>query len=187
MSNQNINRIMEEASDALAKMEYLRCEKLCLEGLKLARDEKDYDTYARILMPLQEARRQRRQAAEDAGVFLVTGEKLSAEGILDAYPEGCLILQSDTYTEEDLHAVRELACEKGLLVEVLLVTGKDLLAMFLQQMESQGDEALAQVDSKLTGDALIDALQGVIEKVGDHEIAHQRLKDAAKAILLPQD
>ncbi|MHC4996015.1 MAG: hypothetical protein ACYTGQ_13285, partial [Planctomycetota bacterium] len=72
MATPQIDTLMEEASEALAHTDYFRCEKRCLQALALARDDNDYERYARILLPLQEARRLRRQAAADAGTYILT-------------------------------------------------------------------------------------------------------------------
>ena len=102
-------------------MEYLACENLCIEALNLALQQKDYDTYARILMPLQEARRQRRQSAEDIGVFILNADKLTPQQILDQHPQGCLMLINPPYNESDLYALREEAINRKALVQVSLI------------------------------------------------------------------
>ncbi len=81
-----LDTLMEDASLALAKTDYTTCETLCLQALAQARKNQDWDTYLRILRPLQEARRWRRQQMTDeaerhltpaeAGEFLATSERL---------------------------------------------------------------------------------------------------------------
>lgn len=81
-----LDTLMENASLALAKTDYTTCETLCLQALAQARKDQDWDTYLRILRPLQEARRWRRQHMTDeaeahlspakAAEFLATGEAL---------------------------------------------------------------------------------------------------------------
>ena len=70
--------VMERASRALVEMDYLESESLCLEGLRIARGERDWVGYTRVLMPLQECRRQRRMIAAESGVQLGTAEGLDA-------------------------------------------------------------------------------------------------------------
>lgn len=179
MSIQTINELMEEASQALVEVNYITCEKKCLQALNLAFEIKAFDVYARILLPLQEARRQRRQLAEDAGVFILNGEKLPASSILKAHPTGCLMLTTPPYSEQDTTELQKLAFEDGYMVEILLVDPEQLKAMFLNQLELNGDTALVNLPEELAGEDLIKALQDVVKKVGDHEIAHQRLAQAA--------
>lgn len=64
--------IMEAASEALARMDYLTCEAHCVEAIALARRQRQWDAIARILLPLQEARRQRRMVAADGLIRLGT-------------------------------------------------------------------------------------------------------------------
>ena len=65
---ETIPELMERASVALVDMDYLQCEALCLKALALARAAADWAAYARIVLPLQEARRQRRMIALDGRV-----------------------------------------------------------------------------------------------------------------------
>src|SRR5690606_17570305 len=69
-----LDDIMERASRSLAAMDYLTCERLCVEALAAARRAQDWSYYARILLPLQEARRQRRLIAADGWVRLGTSD-----------------------------------------------------------------------------------------------------------------
>lgn len=176
---------MEAASVALVQREYLKCERLCMESMAIAFAANDFDTYARILLPLQESRRLRRQTAEDAGVFVVD-EKMDAGAILDAYGVGCLVLVRPVYGEGDLDALKGLRDERGSFVEAILLDGDEikhdaLKAQFLAELERLGDEAIAGVGD-LVGVERVKALEGVVAKVGDHEKAHQRLADAARAV-----
>lgn len=61
---------MEQASRALSGMNYLECEARCLEALSLARGQGNWPDYARVIMPLQESRRQRRMIAAEGTVRL---------------------------------------------------------------------------------------------------------------------
>jgi hypothetical protein len=66
---------MDAASRALVERRYFDCERLCLEALERSFIAGDYERMARILLPLEEARRQKRDLAVDTGaVYAVTGE-----------------------------------------------------------------------------------------------------------------
>lgn len=66
---------METASRALVMRRYFACERTCLEALERAFIAGDYERMSRILLPLEEARRQKRDLAVDTGqAFLVDGE-----------------------------------------------------------------------------------------------------------------
>ncbi|NBC11066.1 MAG: hypothetical protein GVY24_04925, partial [Planctomycetes bacterium] len=197
--------LMEAASRALAAMDYLTCEARCLEALAQARAAGAWAEYARILLPLQEARRQRRMIACDAGVWTV-GQPAD----LDRVPEaGCVVVlppmtaPDAAQLEADAHAARRH-------VEVLHVTSDPAAAQwsvasfrgpsvacalpapanqhpdvrwYLEAGETLGDAAIAQVEAD--GDAppgsvrRVDRLQAMLAVVVDHEKLHQRLGDAA--------
>jgi len=180
MPDPRIDQIMEQASAKLAETDYLACETLCLEALQRARDAEDYERYARVLLPLQEARRQRRQIAADAGVIVLTGEHLSPERILDEHTQGCLLLTAPPYDHADEQAIRETARTRGFYIEALVLDSDGLRQCFEDQAEREGDAALAAVDAKADRLKQLDALEQALHRVGDHEIAHQRLAAVAR-------
>lgn len=59
---------MEQASIALVERRYFEAERLALTALRKAHVSRDYERMARIAMPLQEARRQKRDLAYDAAM-----------------------------------------------------------------------------------------------------------------------
>ncbi len=175
----NIDALMETASQKLSAMDYAACEQLCLQALEAAKQANDFDRIARILMPLQEARRWRRQAALDAGVHVI-GHKRTTDELLQQHEAGCLLLQNPPYTTEDEKAVREAALHTGRPIEVLLLDADGLRAAFAHALQERGDAILAKLprdaDATITATALLDQL----DEIGDHEIAHQRLAEAAQ-------
>lgn len=66
-----VDRLMEQASAALAGLRYFEAERLADEALHRAWQVSDFERMARMVLPLQEARRQKRQAAVDAGYAAV--------------------------------------------------------------------------------------------------------------------
>ncbi|MBL8763435.1 MAG: hypothetical protein JNM07_04115 [Phycisphaerae bacterium] len=70
-----IDALMERASNELVGRRYAEAEELALEALRMAHADSDFERMARILLPLQEARRQLRDLAFDSGaVRSVNGE-----------------------------------------------------------------------------------------------------------------
>jgi hypothetical protein len=70
-----IDAMMEQASKALVARDYFAAERLASGALRRAHQEQDHERMARILLPLQEARRLKRQLAIDANkVTIVDGE-----------------------------------------------------------------------------------------------------------------
>jgi hypothetical protein len=67
---------MERASRALEKTDYFLAERLCMEAIAQAHTVHDFERMARIVLPLQEARRQKRQLAVDLseGIIAVAGD-----------------------------------------------------------------------------------------------------------------
>lgn len=113
--------IMQRASQALVKMDYLSCEALCLEALALARTRADWPTYARILLPLQEARRQRRMIAAEGVIRLGTGDLTAGAPPttwLDQVQAGCIVL-THPHTSDQAAALLRQARQKRLHIEVL--------------------------------------------------------------------
>lgn len=114
-----IDHIMEQASRALAQTDYLSCESLCLKALAKAYDAGDWDRYARILMPLQEARRQRRMTAADGAVRLGTADLDSpAEHWLEQIETGCVMV-THPHMKEDALALDQAARKHHRYIEVL--------------------------------------------------------------------
>ncbi|MDX1681686.1 MAG: hypothetical protein R3336_01070 [Phycisphaeraceae bacterium] len=88
-----IDQIMEQASEALATMDYSRCELACVQALTLARDGERWADYGRILLPLQESRRQRRMTAAEGAIRLGTaGLADDPQAWIDQHEAGCLLV-----------------------------------------------------------------------------------------------
>lgn len=83
---------MREASKALVQRQYFHAEHLAEQALRKAHHAHDYERLARILLPLLEARRQKRDLAFDAAkagaVFLVASDLPAGKKILP----GCYLI-----------------------------------------------------------------------------------------------
>jgi len=112
----HIDAVMEQASQALAETRYFDAIDHAREGLKLARRAADFERMARIVLPLQEARRQIRLEAEDAGCVCVA--KLESELPSEVLP-GCYLLQPPLLGI-DGRRLREVAHDEGVPVLVLV-------------------------------------------------------------------
>lgn len=82
MLQRTVNDTMEQASEALVLRDYHTCEHLCLEALASALAMRNFERMSRIVMPLQEARRQKRQVAESSGRLFVVGRTPPSEAEL---------------------------------------------------------------------------------------------------------
>ncbi len=103
-----IDALMEQAGKALVDRRYFECERLAGEALRRAYAINDYDRLARIVLPLQEARRQKRdmalEAAMGGAVFLVNGEIPSGPALVP----GCYLV-APPRVGVDGRALREAA------------------------------------------------------------------------------
>ncbi len=213
---------METASQALAELDYARCESLCVDALGQARQAADWVMYQRVLMPLQEARRQRRQAALDGPILLGTpkDEQDVAAQVADI-EQGCVVLTWPC-TATDAKAIGDAVRDGNRPIELLFADNAsdsatwrvtsfagpqisvDLPApksdwvgqwvdpaaiapptpahWFMQASEALGNVALAAIDAKTGSLAYLQALEHALSCVDDHEILHQRLASAAKAL-----
>lgn len=124
MSQADLDLLCERAQRELMRMHYLDAEALLVEAERLARREGNYETLARLYMPLQEVRRQRRQRCGEGVVRL----DLIAEGpndhirgreVLENYPFGQLLVAGWGTLAPALE-VRQLQAELGLYVETFL-------------------------------------------------------------------
>ncbi len=179
MTKTTIGPLMEQASKALAQTQYATCERLCLEAIDLARQSQDYDSLARIVMPLQEARRQRRQIACDHGVHILGEPKQTVDALLAQHPCGCLMLTAPTYGPSDAQALTWASRQRDLYVEVLLLDEGSKRQAFEWLMEQNGDRILATCNQK-PAQAQLESLLQQLQSIGDHEIAHQRVADLAR-------
>ncbi len=86
---QDIDQIMERASAALAVTDYFLAARLCLKALERAHRIGDFERMSRIVLPLQEARRQIRDTALDSGVCL---ERTTLPEPGEIFGVGCYLL-----------------------------------------------------------------------------------------------
>lgn len=111
-----IDAMMEKASKALVRRQYFVAEKLAASALRRAHHEADYDRMARIILPLQEARRQKRDLATDTGrVFVVDGEIPTGKALV----AGCYLV-APPRVGVDGRTLREIADEKKVPVVVIV-------------------------------------------------------------------
>jgi len=224
---------MEKASEALARMDYLSCEALCVEALAQARAQRRWAYYARILLPLQEARRQRRQIAAEGRIRLgTTSLRGEPADWLDQLTRGCVVL-TPPHGQAEAAALQQAAHDRRRYVEVILseseldtaswrissFTGQRIRCdrpappaswrdrwleperppepapeghsqtpadWCLDTIEALGDAAIDTVEARTDAipgsEQRVTLLEPLLTVVADHEILHQKLGDAARAI-----
>jgi hypothetical protein len=116
--------LCEEGSALLVGTRYLQAERVLAEAERLAWAARDWDTLARLYMPLQEARRQRRQRCGEGVVVLDLvcdgpDDCPDADQILAREPHGQLLVAGWGDASAS-RRVRELAADRELYVETFL-------------------------------------------------------------------
>jgi hypothetical protein len=114
----------ELGQQQLMRTEYLDAEATLASAEAEAWQQRDFDTLSRLYMPLQEARRQRRQRCGEGAVCLDLiargpDDSLDARRIVENYPQGQL-LAAGWGTIEPARTIRQLARERKLYVETFL-------------------------------------------------------------------
>jgi hypothetical protein len=108
---------MEQASTALIKRRYFECEKAAASALRRAHAINDYDRMARIILPLQESRRLKRELASDTGkVFIIAEGELPQPGQIKS---GCYLVVPPR-VGVDGRAIREMADDAEVPVVVVV-------------------------------------------------------------------
>ncbi|MFO0856965.1 MAG: hypothetical protein U0640_06370 [Phycisphaerales bacterium] len=183
-----IDTLMDRASEALVKTQYFDAIDFSLRALQRAIHKRDWEHVARITMPLQEARRQIRQLACDAGKTFVL-RTLPARGT--TIEPGCYLLEPpmiglDGKTFRDmararkvpvLALVKEPTTSAGKWPIVGVGTGQFENVVARVQVEPPASLAgyagsLAQTDAKLLPDAAW--FQMTLEALGDAAIRKVR-------------
>jgi hypothetical protein len=114
----------ELGQQQLMRTEYLEAEATLADAEAQAWTARDFDTLSRVYMPLQEARRQRRQRCGEGLVALnliATGpaDRVDGRRVLENYPHGQLLV-AGWRTFEPAVEVRRLQREHMLYVETFL-------------------------------------------------------------------
>lgn len=195
-----IDSLMERASQALVRTDYAACEKNAREALRIAHAARDYERMTRIVLPLLEARRQKRQKAQDAKRITSINSMAELEG--KELKPGCYLLNPPGCVGVDGRALRARADEEGVPVIVIVhepitrtkewpivalgpttirarvepAKAKPTVDWFLNAIDALGDAALASVDAA-SPPQRVDQLMACLETIGDHEGLHRALAD----------
>jgi hypothetical protein len=124
MTLEELQELCESGQRELMATNYWAAEKILARAEQIAFDQREFETLSRLYMPLQEARRQRRQRCGEGTVHLgliakSPTDKISAEQIIEQYPFGQLLIAGWGTIEPALQFHR-LAAERNLYVETFL-------------------------------------------------------------------
>jgi hypothetical protein len=167
MPSQAIHELCERGSEQLIATQYLEAEATLVQAEALAWDARDWDALARLYMPLQEARRQRRQRCGEGMVALDLiadgpDDVIDAKRVLENFPHGQLLV-AGWGSLEPAAQVRKLAAERGLYVETFLgaavhVSGRTAVVIApLEQLKPVAREfqSIEQLEEHLPAHCLI--------------------------------
>lgn len=120
----SLHELCELGSEQLMQTEYLAAEATLARAEEQAWANRDWDTLARLYMPLQEARRQRRQRCGEGVVALDLvaqgpNDRVDGRRVVENFPHGQLLVAGWQSIEPAVR-VRQLAAEHGLYVETFL-------------------------------------------------------------------
>lgn len=131
MSEAVIQGLCAQGQEVLAQQKYIEAEQLLMQAERDALHTGDWDTLSRLYMPLQEARRQRRQRATEGVVCLDLlsegpGDHIEGRHVLENYPHGQLLVAGWGTIEPALQ-VRKLQGRFKLYVDVFLAAKYPLI------------------------------------------------------------
>jgi hypothetical protein len=120
----DVQAICEQGQQLLMETRYWEAERTLAQAERIAWEARDWDTLARLYMPLQEARRQRRQRCGEGVValdLLAEGpsDQIDPEHVFSNYPHGQLLV-AGWGTIQPAIGVRDLAARHGRYVETFL-------------------------------------------------------------------
>ncbi|MCA9292488.1 MAG: hypothetical protein KDA20_01600 [Phycisphaerales bacterium] len=203
-----VDALMEQASEALAQGKYFDAERLSVQALAAAEQAGDYERMARIVLPLQEARRQKRLAAIDTGKIIRMSEERDLENkvqsacyliepMLVAAHGRDLRLRTNEEQVPVLIVVREPHTQAGAWPICMIgpktvrariappPKGKDgqphpTIEWMVAASEALGDEAIAMVDPDADVTDRVKQLHELLSTCPEHEKLHQALEEACR-------
>jgi hypothetical protein len=124
MTLEQLQEQCELGQRELMATHYIAAEKILVEAERVALEQNQFETLSRLYMPLQEARRQRRQRCGEGVICLdlvatAPGDEIVAQRIIQKYPFGQLLVAGWGSIQPALE-IRRLQRERDLYVETFL-------------------------------------------------------------------
>jgi len=206
-SGESLESLMDRASEALVAGRYIESEKLADEALHRAWKRGLYEMVARITLPLQEARRQRRLAAVESGELFVVEENDVIPGSDGGVVKcGCYVVMPSNVAA-DARQIRMNALEQGVAVVTLArepITQSGLMPMAvigpctvrvrmkpvkemtpewcLKVIEALTEEAFLLIDRTRPVSKQVDFLMDYLDALPESEELHQDLAATARKV-----
>jgi len=148
----DLHQLCEDGQQHLLRTQYLDAERLLAEAERLAWAARDWDTLSRVYMPLQEARRQRRQRCGEGTVkldLIATSptDAFDPEQVVARYPHGQLLV-AGWGTIEPARRVRQIATERDLYLDCYLAAAYPVNAAVAVAIVPTLDVALPPPDGR---------------------------------------
>ncbi|MBK9187984.1 MAG: hypothetical protein IPM33_03410 [Phycisphaerales bacterium] len=201
-----IDTMMEEASAALSDMRFFHAERMAKRALERAHMTGDYERMARICLPLQEARRLKRQEALDANSCITLNELPPVHSVP---APGCYLLSPPLIAMDtkELRAICDRAAAPAIILcrEPKTSAGKWPIAAvgvadtrpitlriqldppeqltpswFSATLDTIGNKALERLDPKWPADHRVLDLLEFLDAVPHHERVIQALAAACR-------
>lgn len=158
MARNDLQAQCKLGQEQLMRMEYLRAEATLAAAEEQAWKQRDFDTLARLYMPLQEARRQRRQRCGEGVVclgLLADGptDHINAQRVIENYSHGQLLVAGWGSIAPALE-VRRLAREQELYVETFLAAAYPIGRGRVVAIVPTKDVSLPAVESRPVDDLI---------------------------------
>jgi hypothetical protein len=158
----DIQQLCARGQERLMATDYLSAIDALEEAERMALVDRDFDSLARLYMPLQEARRQKRQLAGEGVVRLdilarSEDDRIDAGAIAGKYPKAQLLLAGWASIEPAMQ-LRKIARERRLFTETFLAAVYPVDGARLVVMVPHPDVTLPNVDLSIPLDRLIAAL-----------------------------
>ncbi|MFM7133084.1 MAG: hypothetical protein ACKO0W_02070 [Planctomycetota bacterium] len=200
----SVQSLMTKAQQALTRNHWFEAERLCAKALDMARAAGDFNLMARICLPLQEARRQRREIAFDSRRLVIVQDAIPEERAIEPV---CYLVQPPLVgadarrlrliaLEREIPAIvlcREPRTQLGLcpVVAIGQVTirtridppkkwDKPTLEWYAEALEQLGDAAIETLDAGAEPSKQVDALLERLDAMPDHENLHQALAETCR-------
>lgn len=201
------DELMEKASRALAAADYFDAERLADRALQKLLRARDFEQMSRVILPLQEARRQKRHEATDAGhrgfvkslntsTAFVTGcyllepplvgvDTRVARGVANKHRVPVLILCKEPTTSAGKWPIVGVGTGEpfGVVVRVQVAppaANTPDSAWYMATQELLGDTAIAKIKPEWPADHRVEDLMEYLEAVPDHEKLMQVLAETCR-------
>jgi hypothetical protein len=185
METSKIEQLCEDGQDQLSRMEYLEAERTLAAAEEIAWWAKDWDTLARLYMPLQEARRQRRQRCGEGIIkldYLAGGpdDRIDGRRMVQETNQGQILIAGWGSIQPAIDA-RRAQLELGLYVDVFLAAVYPIEAGRIVAI-IPGDDVMLPPMAPMPVDAIIRRLPAHSIVLGEAELSAAKTYAATMAI-----